>query len=54
MRYFPVNSGINVFENHVELYVTDPAQFDAALQEANIQLPDNVEVVPVGELGAPD
>jgi hypothetical protein len=41
----PVHSGINVSENCVELYVADPAQLDAALQEANIQLADYVKVV---------
>lgn len=46
----PVNSGINVFENRVELYVTERARFDAALREANIQLPDCVKVVTVDEL----
>jgi len=50
----PVNSGINVFENRVELYVTERARFDAALREANIQLPDYVKVITVGELSTPE
>lgn len=49
----PAQSGINVFENRVELYVTDRAQFDAALRVASIQLPDYVEVVTVEELSTP-
>ncbi|MFC1878552.1 S1 family peptidase [Chloroflexota bacterium] len=46
----PVESGINVFENHVELYVKEPSQLDAALQKSGIQLPSNVLVVRVDEL----
>lgn len=46
----PVESGINVFENRVELYVIERVQFDTALQNARIQLPDNVEVITVNEL----
>jgi hypothetical protein len=40
-----MNSGINVPENRVELYVAEPAQTEAALHQANIQLPDYVVVL---------
>ena len=46
----PIESGINVFENHVELYVKEPSQLNAALQKSGIQLPSNVLVVQVDEL----
>ena len=42
-------SGINIKENQAELYVTDRPLFDATLQEANIQLPDHVEVITIYE-----
>jgi len=42
-------SGINIKENRVELYVTDPSLFDTTLQEANIRLPDHVKVVTIYE-----
>lgn len=42
-------SGINLQENRVKIYVTDRALFDAALQEANIQLPDHVGVTAIYE-----
>ena len=50
----PVNSLTNVRENRVELWVTDPAQFHAALREANIRLPDHVQVVKVDTLASPE
>lgn len=50
----PVESGINVFENRVELYVADRIRFDAALQGGKLRLPDNVEVITVKETGKPD
>jgi len=50
----PVESGLNVFENRVELYVTDRARFYAALREANIQLPDHAVVITVDELSTPE
>ena len=49
----PVNSLTNVKENRVELWVTDPAQFHAALRKANIRLPDHVEVVKADTLASP-
>jgi hypothetical protein len=48
-----VNSGLNLSENRVELYVTDPAVFDTTLKEAGIQLPDSVVVIGVDELASP-
>ena len=42
-------SGINIKENQAELYVTDRPLFDATLQEANIRLPDHVEVITIYE-----
>lgn len=49
--YIPTNSGINVFDNRVELYVIERSQFDASIQDMKIQLPDQVEIVTVSELG---
>lgn len=46
----PVESGINVFENRVELYVTDRARFEELLERENLQLPASVEVIEVDEL----
>jgi len=43
------SSGSNVQENRIEIYVTDRALFDAALKEANVRLPEHVEVVTVYE-----
>jgi len=49
-----VNSGINVFENSVELYVIERSQLEAALQEANIQFPEYVKIITVKELSTPE
>ena len=46
-------SGINVSQNLVELYVTDGEQLESALEQAGLSLPDHVQVVPVSELSAP-
>ena len=48
----PVNSGINVRENHVELYVAKANinQFNGALQRKEIRLPDKVKVIQVETL----
>ena len=45
----PVGSGINVYNNNVELYVTktDRSRFDDAVQRGDIQLPDVVRVITV-------
>ncbi len=40
-----MNSGINLPENRVELYVAEPAQLEAALRKANVQLPGYVVVL---------
>ena len=44
---FDVNCGLNEMENRVEVWVTDRAWFEAVLREANIQLPEHVELVVV-------
>jgi hypothetical protein len=48
-----VSASINMQENQVDLYVTDEAHFDAALEEVNASLPEHVAVIaiyePVGE-----
>jgi hypothetical protein len=48
----PVESGINVCNNSVELYMTeaDRSRFDNALQRREIRLPDNVRVITVEAL----
>ncbi len=47
-----VQSGINVYNNSVELYITkaDRSRFDEALQRGEIQLPDTVRVITVEAL----
>ena len=42
---FQVASGINVFENQVELYADNPAQLGDALKEKGITLPDHVLII---------
>ena len=42
---FRVGSGINVFENRVELYVSEPSQLDAALKEKGMTLPAHVHII---------
>ena len=42
---FRVASGINVFENRVELYATDAAQLEAALTESGLTLPAHVQII---------
>jgi hypothetical protein len=51
----PVDSGINVRENRVELYVAKAGvnQFKDALQRKGLSLPDSVMVVPVEKLAEP-
>jgi hypothetical protein len=46
----PTNSGINVVENRVELYVVERSRFDVAMQNTKMQLPPQVKVVTVSEL----
>ncbi len=42
---FRAASGINVFENRVELYVSEPSQLDAALKEKGMTLPAHVQII---------
>ena len=44
------SSAINVSTNQAELYVLDPTELDEQLSKANIQLPENVEVIQFTEL----
>ena len=43
----PVESGINIPENRVELYVIDVKGFNRALKDAGLRLPDHVKVIKV-------
>ena len=49
----PVESGINVPENRVQLYVIDVRGFTRALQRAGSRLPDHVTIIKVGHHSAP-
>lgn len=49
----PAESGIDLSENRVELYVTEPVGLHAALQNARQELPDGVEIIRVDELSRP-
>lgn len=49
-----VESQVNVFENRVELFVTDWARLDEAAQRGEVQLPASVEVIIVEKMGKPD
>lgn len=46
-------SGINVQENRIEVYVTDRTQFESALLTTNKQFAANIEIVEVDSLSAP-
>lgn len=46
-------SGINVFQNVVELYVMDTGQLDSALERAGMALPDHVRVIEVSTFSVP-
>lgn len=46
----PFNSSLNLENNIVNLYVLDPIMLGDALQAADLQLPDNVQVIKVDEL----
>ena len=46
-------SGINVFQNLVELYVMDSGQLDAALERTGLALPDHVRVIEVSSFSVP-
>lgn len=47
----PVESGINVQKNRVELYVAERNRLDSAVQKGQIQLSPNVEVITVPSMG---
>ncbi len=51
----PVESDINVFENRVAIYVTvaDQGKLDEAIEKGKVQLPDDVILIPVQEMGKP-
>ena len=49
----PAESGINVPENRVELYVIDVRGFAKALQRAGSRLPDRVTIIRVGQHSSP-
>lgn len=46
----PVESGINVHENRVEVYVVEQSRLETAMLAAKIKLPDKVDLVSVPEL----
>ena len=46
----PAEFGINVFENRVELYVTDSIRLETLIKDTGIQLPDYVEIIKVNGL----
>ena len=46
-------SGTNVMQNRVELYVLDSGQLDAALEKAGLALPDHVHVIEVSSHSEP-
>ncbi len=52
----PLESGINVFDNRVELYVAEAnrLQFDAAMQGKTLRLADSVQVIAIKALGKTD
>ena len=50
----PVDSEINVYENRVKVYVVDRVQFDSAVAEGRLALPDCVDVITVGSLAKPE
>ena len=43
-------SSINIVENQVELYVIDPSDLYEEIKDANIVLPENVNIIKVNEL----
>ncbi len=45
----PFSSGINIQENLVELYITDPDAFDAGIQDHDIELPKHLNIVTIYE-----
>ena len=49
----PIDTEISVSENHVKVKVADRIQFDNALRNGKLRLPDNVDVITVGALAKP-
>ncbi len=49
----PAESGINVPENRVELYVMDTRGFTKALRAAGLRLPDHVKLIQVEQHSSP-
>lgn len=51
----PANSGVNVYNNSVELYITkgDMSRFDDALQRKEMRMPSTVRVIMVEALAEP-
>ena len=49
----PVESGINVPRNRVELYVIDEKGLTSALKDAGLRLPDHVVLIQVSEHSRP-
>ena len=49
----PVESGINVSRNRVELYVIDERAFTKALRSAGLSLPEHVVLIEVGHHSSP-
>jgi hypothetical protein len=49
-----VESQVNVFENRVELFVTDWPKLEEAIQRGEVQLPANVFVIVIEEMGKPN
>jgi len=50
----PVASEIDVYKNCVKVYVVERDQFDRAVSEGKLVLPDCVDVITVESLGYPD
>lgn len=50
---FPIESGISLPENRVEVYVTEQSADSIVLQELVSQLPKNIAMIPVEELSSP-
>lgn len=50
----PVESGINVRENWVELYVVERDRLDDAVQRSEVQLSPNVQLITVSSMGQPN
>jgi hypothetical protein len=49
----PTDSEVNVYENRVKVYVADLSQFDLAVSEGGLVIPDCVDVITVESLAQP-